>query len=190
MAAIPIAPRTKPTSPSNPTEPLEPLAAYQTTSSKTTIRFSFPFFLIGLFFTVVAFFMSFFSFCSRLGAALSATMQFLSLLFVTTAACLATAVYVMGRNAFQDQGNDASLGVKMFAFAWTSVALLLLSFILLNCACLVNRDKTPRYTEKKKSGRGFFSVKKKKDTDNNFMADSESQQRVINPVSSYERGNV
>lgn len=135
--------------------------------------------------------MSFLSFCSRLGAALSATMQFLSLLFVTTAACLATAVYVMGRNAFQDQGNDASLGVKMFAFAWTAVALLLLSFILLNCACLVNRDKTPRYSEKKKSGRGFFSVKKKnKDTDNNFIADSESQQRVINPVSSYERGNV
>jgi len=38
-----------------------------------------------------------------------------------------TAAYVDGRNDFTNAGITASLGVKAFSFAWTSVAALLLA---------------------------------------------------------------
>jgi len=54
-----------------------------------------------------------------------------------------TAVFVKGRDAFNNDGITASLGVKAFGFAWGSVGCLLfasLGFCCAACAPGRNRD--------------------------------------------------
>lgn len=154
-------------------------------------RFAFPFYLIGLFFSVVTFFLLFFAFCSRLGSALSSTSSFVALLFVITASCLETAVFILARNKFN---NGASLGVKLFAFTWTATALLLLVFIFGCITCCSGRKHSSfdddddfggtlaRESSFEKAGsrrRGFFNVRSKKANENSFFAENESQNPVI-----------
>lgn len=86
--------------------------------------------LIGLFFvllTILPVLLSFFNIA--IAALLSVISSWAALFFVTLAACLYTACYVKGRNAFRDAGRSASMNTKMFAFLWTSVFLLLLSVL-------------------------------------------------------------
>jgi SUR7/PalI family len=161
-------------------------------------RFAYPFYIIGLFFTVVTFILTFFGLRYRLGAALAATSTFIAFLFVITASCLVTAAYTMARNKFS---NGASLGVKMFAFTWTSTALLLLVFIFGCITCCAGRDRTgtsggfggplARESSFEKTGsrrRGFFNVGSKKANENSFFAENESQNPVIgNEASSFDR---
>ncbi|SCU96463.1 LAME_0F16336g1_1 [Lachancea meyersii CBS 8951] len=49
----------------------------------------------------------------------------LAAFFVTLAACLYTACYVKARGVFTSNNRNAKLGVKNFAFIWTSVAILM-----------------------------------------------------------------
>lgn len=49
--------------------------------------------------------------CSRLGSALSALASAWALFCITLTAAMMTAVYVMGRNAFNDAGYNAGLGI-------------------------------------------------------------------------------
>lgn len=160
-------------------------------------RFSWPFYLIALFFLVVGFLLNFFAICSRLGSALSSLSTFVAWLFTITASCLSTALYVMARNKF----DSAKLGVKLFAFTWTATALLTLTFIFLTCGCCTggSRKSDPYDNEKSSfrgassrsnSRRGFFSVRNNREADyagsEAYAADT--QGGAVQPVSSYERG--
>lgn len=46
--------------------------------------------------------------------------------YLTLGACLWTSCFVLGKNAFKDAGRSAHLGVKMFAFIWTTVFIITL----------------------------------------------------------------
>lgn len=122
-------------------------------------RIPYGFYLGVIFFAVVSLFFSLFGCLSRLSAAIAAAFTFIALLFGTTSAALYTAVYVMGRNKFKNSGVEAHIGVKMFAFMWTVVALLLIAFILLSLSCC-NHERRPSGSSTTKSG-GFFSKKNK-----------------------------
>ncbi|KAK3383524.1 actin cortical patch SUR7/pH-response regulator pali [Lasiosphaeria ovina] len=110
-------------------------------------RFGWVFFLIALFFEVVAFFSSFLAPCSRLGSAISGLIALSALVFLTVAVSLMTATFVKMRNAFLADGRDASLGRYAFGFSWGAWAALLISTILF---CLGRRstkeDGAPRRT--------------------------------------------
>lgn len=115
-------------------------------------RFGWVFFLIALFFETFAFFGAFLACCGRLGAAISGLLSIVALLFLSAAASLMTAVFVQARNAFQDDGRDASLGRYAFGFVWGAWAALFIATILF---CLGLRgDRSARTTT---GGAGFMS---------------------------------
>jgi len=93
-------------------------------------RFGTVFYLITLFFEVVAFFASFLACCGRLGSALAGLIAAVALLFNTVAVSLMTATFVQMRDAFHANGRDASLGTYAFGFAWGSWAALFISTLL------------------------------------------------------------
>ncbi|KAK1758701.1 protein SUR7 [Echria macrotheca] len=93
-------------------------------------RFGTVFYLITLFFSVIAFFTGFLSCCSRLGSALSGLISLVALFFNTLAVSLMTATFVKMRNAFAADNREASLGTYAFGFAWGSWAALLISTVL------------------------------------------------------------
>jgi hypothetical protein len=108
-------------------------------------RFMFAFFIIALAFAIFSMFTGLLALCSRLGSAVSSVFALAACVIDIVAAALMTAVYVTGRNGFQDAGITASLGVKGFAFAWGSVgALLFASFGFCCAACAPGRRHRDR----------------------------------------------
>lgn len=168
-------------------------------------KIAFAFYLITTAFTFFTLCLSFFACFSRLGGAISAFINFLGLLFMMAAAAMNTAAYVMAKNAFSDENVRAKLGVKAFAFTWTVVACLLLSFLLLCCSCVRgrtgddlavltggSRHKVKRessfertYDTEKPKGRGFFSVSRRKAEPSAFFA--ENPQTVVAPAHNNEQ---
>ncbi|CAN6650120.1 uncharacterized plasma membrane protein YNL194C [Trichomonascus vanleenenianus] len=150
-------------------------------------RFSYAFFLIALFFSVVTLIFCCCAMFSRLGSAISASMNFIAWLFAITAAALATGAYTMARNKFN---NGANLGVKLTAFSWTVVACLIITQVLFCigwCGGESRRQNRDFFVEKKSPDRrrGFFSVRNRKESSGH-----ESQEPIqpgIQPVSSFER---
>lgn len=102
-------------------------------------RTQFAFFLIAVFFSGIATLAGLLALCSRIGGGLSAVLTFCGLLANIVAAALMTAVWISARNAFNNAGGSANVGVKAFAFAWTSVACLLIATIGFCCACCIGR---------------------------------------------------
>lgn len=100
-------------------------------------RFAYVFFLIGLFFTIVALVPVAVSMCLSgfVSGIFSSIAVGLALLFVAAGASVMTGAHVKGRNAFRSEGRKADLGVKMFAITWAAVACLLLSFLFM---CIVS----------------------------------------------------
>ncbi|KAF2477300.1 SUR7-domain-containing protein [Lindgomyces ingoldianus] len=131
-------------------------------------RFMFGFYLMALFFAVVALFTGVLALCSRLGGYLSGLTTAVALLFQTLAASLMTAWTVQGRDAFRSGGHSAKLGVKLYAFTWSAMACFLLSTVLFCCGGAV--------------GRGSTSVRRKRPTRSSrsrgSFLDTESQRRV------------
>jgi len=164
-------------------------------------RFGFPFYIIGLVFAVVSLLFSLLSCLSRLGAALNSVFNFVAFLFIITASSLETATYIMAKQKFNDNGEKATLGVKMIAFTWTATALLLLVLVS-NCTiCAAGRDRRNGGVFNRESSfekanlqqtgsrRGFFNVGRRTpvaDDEAGYVGDHESQDPVIR--SSYERG--
>lgn len=103
-------------------------------------RFGWVFYLIGFFFTVVGFFTGFLACLGRLGAALSGLTALTALFFYSLAASLMTATFVKMRDAFQDDGRDASIGRYAFGFTWAAWVCLLLSTILFFLGVLGHRE--------------------------------------------------
>ncbi|KAK9477110.1 SUR7/PalI family-domain-containing protein [Lipomyces japonicus] len=148
-------------------------------------RFGFSFTLMALIFSSFAFLVSWFALCSRALAGCTSVLTFSALVTAIIAASLYTALGVYARDGFTSAGNNASIGVKFFAFIWTAVACLLLASIGFVLACTLGRDRRgsrgvvqpppPPGAEfnEKRGRRRFFSRR------NDALADGESQRRVI-----------
>jgi hypothetical protein len=104
-------------------------------------RFMFAFYLIALFFAVVALFTGLLALCSRLGGYLSALTTAIALFFQALTAALMTAWIVKGRNAFRSAGFDSHVGVKLIAFTWAAMACFLISTVLFCCGGAAGREK-------------------------------------------------
>ncbi|KAK3298623.1 SUR7/PalI family-domain-containing protein [Chaetomium fimeti] len=105
-------------------------------------RFGWVFFLIALFFEVLAFFAGFLALCSRLGSALTGLISLVALFFLTIAVSLMTATFVKMRDVFIREGRQASLGRYGFGFSWGAWVLLLISTVLFFLARHKRRDTT------------------------------------------------
>ncbi|KAE8390233.1 actin cortical patch SUR7/pH-response regulator pali [Aspergillus alliaceus] len=134
-----------------------------------TSRFSFPFLIIALFFGVVSLLTGFLAMCTRIGSYISSLMAWIALVFQILATCLITAVYVQGRNRFNENGQKATLGAKSFGFMWTAVACLFLSCILYCLGGSVGR-KESGYSGREHRRRGFFSSNRSNSVQSNKEA--------------------
>lgn len=92
-------------------------------------RIMFAFYLISIFFMICSLFTGLLALCSRLGSAISSLSAAVALFSMSLTASLMTAVFIMGRNAFRDDGHAAQVGLKAFAFTWASVAALFLAMV-------------------------------------------------------------
>ncbi|ORY67754.1 actin cortical patch SUR7/pH-response regulator pali [Pseudomassariella vexata] len=93
-------------------------------------RFGWVFFLLGLFFAVMAWFSSFLACCGRLGAGLAGLSSAVALLFYTVAVALITTTFVKARNAFLADDKDAQLGTYAFGFMWGAWAAIFIATVL------------------------------------------------------------
>ncbi|KAK4125221.1 hypothetical protein N657DRAFT_679981 [Parathielavia appendiculata] len=105
-------------------------------------RFGWIFFLLALFFEVVAFFAGFLALCSRLGSAFTGLISLVAWILLTIAVSLMTATFVNMRNVFARDNREASLGRYAFGFSWGAWAALLASTILFCLARHKRRDTT------------------------------------------------
>ncbi|KAK0251212.1 Eisosomes component [Friedmanniomyces endolithicus] len=137
-------------------------------------RFAWAFYIVALFFAVMAFFLGFLALCTRLGAYLTGLMSILALFFQTLTAALMTAWTVIARNAFQANGQTAFLGLKAYGFTWGAMGCFLLATILFCVGGSVgkkdNYQQKSSYFGRKKSTRSTRS--------RGSFIDSESQRRV------------
>jgi len=124
-------------------------------------RFGWVFYLISLFFTVMAFFTSLLAPCSRLAAGLAGFTLMICLFFFSVAAALMTATFVKLRDALNSSGHPASIGRYAFGFTWGAWAALFLAMVFLFLGC----GASSRKDDKRRSTRGSF-------------VDNESQRRV------------
>ncbi|KAK8132249.1 Fmp45p [Apiospora kogelbergensis] len=106
-------------------------------------RFGWVFYLMTLFFSVLAFFTGFLACCGRLGSALAGLSTLVALFFYSIAVSLMTATFVKARNAFAADGRDASLGRYAFGFSWGAWACLFLSMLLFFLGTRAGKDKAP-----------------------------------------------
>jgi len=133
-------------------------------------RFMFAFYLIALFFGACALSTGLLALCTRLGAYLSGLNALIALFFQTLAAALMTAWTVLGRNAFRNNGQAASLGRYAYGFTWAAMACYLLATVFFCVGGGMSKDRSTKSTSLRrnrstKSARGSF-------------IDSESQRRV------------
>lgn len=82
--------------------------------------------LVGLFFLVIALLPFMLQACIKhtMVYIVSTMSVWAAWFYLTLGACLWTSAFVMGKHAFTDAGISAKLGVKMFAFLWTTVFLI------------------------------------------------------------------
>ncbi|KAF2724746.1 SUR7-domain-containing protein [Polychaeton citri CBS 116435] len=133
-------------------------------------RFMFAFYLIAIFFAVVAFFISALALCTRLGAYLTGLTVAIAMFFQALAASLMTAWTVQGRNHFNSSGETAGLGVKAYGFTWAAFACYLICTVLFCVGGSVSKDKSAKKTS-------YFGRKRSTRSRGSFI-DSESQRRV------------
>lgn len=125
-----------------PAYPLSPVDDFGTTvgvptdfvSNRDTYyyltRFSFCLFLIALCFIGIALIFYILSWCSyTFSKTVFVTIVIGTLLNMAASACQ-TAATVLAKNAFKDADLSVSIGVKMMAFAWTTVALNIILFFI------------------------------------------------------------
>jgi hypothetical protein len=122
-------------------------------------RFMFPFILIGLFFAVGSLFTGLLTLCTRVGGFLSSSLSWVALIFQIISSSLMTAAYVEGRDAFNSNNHEATIGKKAFGFMWTAVVCLQISSILYCFGGVVGR-RDRGYTGRSTRRRGFFRPKR------------------------------
>lgn len=133
-------------------------------------RFQYPFYLIALFFDVVAFFVSIISGCLRAAGLINVISIFLTALFSVIAASLSTAAYVEGRNVFKNHLVDAKIGPTLYGFAWAVVFMAILNLVM-SCIVIPGKEGASSYKSKKngtssgKRGGYRFGINQKKTTE-------------------------
>lgn len=143
---------------------------FQTNKFYYMTRFQFAFYLIALFFDVVALFVNLVSGCFRAAGIINIVSIFLTFLFSVIAASLSTAAYVQGRNVFKNYQTNAKIAPTLYGFAWAVVFMAILNLIF-SCFILPKKDGATSYKPKKKgapSGKrgGYrFGINKKKTTE-------------------------
>ncbi|CAK3787963.1 hypothetical protein DOTSEDRAFT_75589 [Lecanosticta acicola] len=142
-------------------------------------RFAWSFYLIALFFAVVAFLFSVFALFARLGAYLTGFSSIIAVFFQSLAAALMTTWVVKGRDAFRGNGQDASIGVKAMAFTWATWAAFFLASLFFCVGGSVGKDKSS-----KKSS--YFGRKRSTRSRGSFI-DSSSDRRVVKDESVYSQ---
>lgn len=103
-------------------------------------RFSFPFLLLALIFTGVAFILNIFAICSKSMKQASFLMIGLGCLFCTVGACLITAVSALTRNHFKDAGYQAKLNASGFGLVWASTFILIV-LAFASCFAAIRKAK-------------------------------------------------
>jgi len=141
--------------------------SFQTNKFFYMTRFQFPFYLIAIFFDVVALFASLVGGNFRAAGFVTSASTFLTFIFSTIAAALSTAAYVQARNALQDENIDAAITPTLYGFAW---AVVFMSFVNTIFACIITpskNDSVGKYSAKKSGKKGGFKfgIKKKKTTE-------------------------
>lgn len=104
-------------------------------------RFGWVFYLVALFFTVIALFTGFVACCGRLGSAIAGITTFVALFFHTVAAALMTATFVKMRDQFLSVGRTADIGRYAFGFTWGAWAALFIALVLF---CIGTRGQKDR----------------------------------------------
>ncbi|KAH8662527.1 actin cortical patch SUR7/pH-response regulator pali [Xylariales sp. PMI_506] len=112
-------------------------------------RFGWVFYLIGLFFAVVALFSSLVACCGRLGSALAGFTAMVALFFYSIAAALMTAEFVKARDAFRNDGRDANIGTYAFGFTWGAWAALFIATVLLCAGSRGDKTRSSRFRRNK-----------------------------------------
>jgi len=135
-------------------------------------RFMFAFYLIALFFAVIAFLTSGLALCTRLGAYWTGLNTMVALFFQTLAAALMTAWAVKGRNVFRANNQTAQIGAYGFGFTWGAMACFLVSTVLFCVGGGVSKNRNTTSTKKSRFGRN------KSTRSRGSFIDSESQHRV------------
>jgi len=136
-------------------------------------RIGWAFYLVALFFAVVAVSLGLLAFCTRLGAYLSSSFTFLAVGMQAVAASLMTAWVVQGHRAFANSGQEVSYGVKAIAFTWSAFAAWSIATILFCVGGAVG--KSNKYDDGKKGG--LFARKRSTRSRGSFR-DAESGRRV------------
>ncbi|KAH8885650.1 hypothetical protein GQ53DRAFT_769877 [Thozetella sp. PMI_491] len=93
-------------------------------------RFGWVFYILALFFEVLAFFTSFLACCGRLGSAVSGLVSMLALVVYTAGVSLMTATFVKMRDAFRADGREAEIGQYAFGFSWGAWVALFIATML------------------------------------------------------------
>ncbi|KAI5801615.1 SUR7/PalI family-domain-containing protein [Peziza echinospora] len=104
-------------------------------------RFSYAFYIITLWWVLLALAACVVALLSNLATGVAAALTFVAALSMAFLASIMTAVYVMAQKAFHDSGHFARVGVKAFAFTWTSLVLICLSLTCLLAAWVYRRRR-------------------------------------------------
>ncbi|KUL86536.1 hypothetical protein ZTR_04246 [Talaromyces verruculosus] len=123
-------------------------------------RFMFPFMIIALFFATLSLFLGLLALCTRIGSYLSSVLAWIAWVFQAITTSLMTACYVQGRDHFNNNGESASLGSKVFGFMWAAVACLTLSTVLYCMGGAAGRNSSSGYTGRETRRRGFFASRR------------------------------
>lgn len=137
-------------------------------------RFGWVFYLMSLFFAVMAFFTGFLACCGRLGSALAGLVSLTALFFYTIAVSLMTyvlplsnrdllyewyadlydsATFVKARDAFRADNRTASIGTWAFGFSWGAWAALLIATVMFFLGTRRNDTGTTRTWRRTRSTR-------------------------------------
>jgi hypothetical protein len=117
-------------------------------------RFLYAFLIISVVFAVMAWFLAVLAIIIPMQFAVASAALFSAIAWfcVAFSACVMTACYVKAQNAFHNDDRFARVGVKAFAFAWTSFVLLGLSTILLTMAAIAIRRHHNHPTRSRRRG--------------------------------------
>lgn len=145
-----------------PARPLDPPRNFGTTTNVPEefintryyyymTRFMFAFTLIALFWALCSLVLGVLALCTRIGAYLSSVLALLAAVFQALTAALMTTAYVKGRNNFNRNGQNATLGKTAFGFEWAALACWFLATVFFCIGGAASKDSTTT-----KSKGGFF----------------------------------
>ncbi|KAI9703201.1 MAG: hypothetical protein M1836_007766 [Candelina mexicana] len=143
-------------------------------------RFTFAFYLIGLFFAVCSLFTGLAAMFSRIGGAITGLFSLLALTFGAAAAACMTAWVVIAHKYFNRNNQTATYGTKALGLTWGAVACLFLTTVLFFATAAIGGQNNSTYT-KRTGGKSFFGRKRstKSTKSRGSFIDTESTPRGV-----------